>query len=163
MVAKKTQQRLFAQYFKQSKEFSLRVFGCSMAPLINKGNILIVEKIGQRPLKIGDVVIFPGTEIPFVAHRIIKIKHQDTKNLQYLIKGDNTFSTDGWFAKKDLYAVVKTIIKKHHRAISLRSWQWQCLSFLVLYLPGFRSLLSVLKVVYNHLYDKKKSSTTIRR
>jgi signal peptidase I len=133
-----------------------------MAPLVNKGNTLVFSSIGQQQLKAGDIVLFPGKEIPFVAHRIIQIKNHGKKN-QYLIKGDNTLSTDGWFTKQELYAVAKTILKKHHRTINLQSWQWRFLSFLVLYLPGFRTLLSAIKVVYNRYHDKKKHPTIIRQ
>lgn len=80
------------------KYYSLVVGSGSMSPNINKGDVVIVEKLSreeQKKLKIGDVLIFKYKDTVII-HRIVKIE----KDLFYT-KGDYNRENDNYSIKKN--------------------------------------------------------------
>ncbi len=82
--------------------FTLSIGSGSMSPQINKGDIVIVEKIKEdeiATLKEGDVLVFEQEGV-VVVHRIEEISE---KNDSYLFstKGDNNNDVDNWVVTED--------------------------------------------------------------
>ncbi len=101
-----------------------------MVPFICDGDTLIIEAIPiKKGIRTGDVVAYiqPKTGL-LIVHRVIKEQEGE-----YLLKGDNVYTCDGYCEKKDIHGFVKEIIKKekpnrffnslnnHKRAIALLS------------------------------------------
>lgn len=79
------------------KYYALAIGSNSMHPKINKGDVVIVEKIDQEhvnTLKIGEVLVYKYNDMVIV-HRIIKIQEIDGK-YYFRTKGDNNDTEDGW-------------------------------------------------------------------
>lgn len=79
------------------KYYALAIGSNSMHPKINKGDVVIVEKIDQEHvnnLKIGEVLVYKYNDMVIV-HRIIKIQEVDG-NYYFRTKGDNNDTEDGW-------------------------------------------------------------------
>jgi signal peptidase I len=51
----------------------VQVTGCSMRPFLQGGEILIIEPIGGRRFRVGDVVLFRDGQDRLVIHRIIRV------------------------------------------------------------------------------------------
>ncbi len=79
------------------KYYALAIGSNSMHPKINKGDVVIVEKVDQKhinTLKIGEVLVYKYNDMVIV-HRIIKIQEVDG-NYYFRTKGDNNDTEDGW-------------------------------------------------------------------
>lgn len=78
------------------KHYAVSIGSNSMVPYINKGDVVIVEKLSEEEideLKIDDVLIFKYNDKVLV-HRIIRIIEADNTKYFYT-KGDNNDSEDG--------------------------------------------------------------------
>lgn len=64
----------------------------SMEPEINIGDVVIVQKVKEEKLKIGDVITF-DKETKVITHRIIEIEEKNGSN-NYITKGDNNNMED---------------------------------------------------------------------
>lgn len=64
----------------------------SMYPAINKGDAIIIKKINEDDIKVGDVVTFKVDE-EIITHRIVGIENNGKENV-YITKGDNNNVTD---------------------------------------------------------------------
>lgn len=74
----------------------------SMTPSINKGDMVIIEKLNEdekNNLKVGDIIAF-NMDGKVVVHRIIK-KYNTSKGTFYNTKGDNNNSPDGYLLDID--------------------------------------------------------------
>lgn len=58
----------------------------SMKPHINSGDVIIISKVSEKNLKVGDVITFKKDE-EVITHRIIKINKSEEND--YITKGDN--------------------------------------------------------------------------
>lgn len=94
---------LTSGYFKYS---ALAIASGSMSPNINKGDVVIYEKIDSYDsLKIGDVIVYKYDNV-VVVHRIINIINED--GYYFYTKGDNNNSLDNVAVKEDmLIGIVK--------------------------------------------------------
>ena len=63
-----------------------------MYPAINKGDAIIIKKINEDDIKVGDVVTFKVDE-EIITHRIVGIENNGKENV-YITKGDNNNVTD---------------------------------------------------------------------
>lgn len=59
----------------------------SMTPSINAGDVIIVKKVQEEKLQVGDVITFQKQD-KVITHRITNIEEQDGKKV-YTTKGDN--------------------------------------------------------------------------
>ena len=64
-----------------------RITTDSMSPSINTGDVIIVKKVQEEKLQVGDVITFKQQD-KVITHRITHIDEQDGKK-QYTTKGDN--------------------------------------------------------------------------
>lgn len=92
--------------------------GSSMAPAIHNNDIVVIKPVDcTKMLRIGiiAVVAYPETK-RIIVHRIIK-KTQH----QFLIKGDNITTPDGWINLTQIIGVIETVSKKR-LSYSCRVW-----------------------------------------
>jgi hypothetical protein len=52
----------------------VQVTGRSMRPFLQGGEVLIIEPIGSRRLRVGDVVLFKDGQDRLVIHRVIRVR-----------------------------------------------------------------------------------------
>ena len=82
--------------------WAIAVASGSMSPKINKGDVVIIEKLDRKfdNLKIGDTIAFKYESI-VVVHRLIKILHEDGKYYFYT-KGDANVKEDNFAITEDM-------------------------------------------------------------
>lgn len=98
----------------------IQCMGGSMSPFIRNENSVTLRPLDESPsLKNGDIVAAAVRDKRrVIVHRIIKATPP-----QYLIKGDNNSTNDGWFHKKDILGVVERIESKSGFGYSPKRWQ----------------------------------------
>ena len=81
-------------------EFMSEVFSDSMAPLLQRGDYIVVKKIPFSQIKIGDVVAMYLKKLDeSVVHRIVGKKNSQ----EYMTRGDNNYFYDNWVLNKNNY------------------------------------------------------------
>jgi len=73
------------------------VFGTSMEPTLQAGNIVTIEEVSPADVKVGDIIVFGVPDAvreyynypPVVAHRVVEI-NDNSGFITYRTKGDNT-------------------------------------------------------------------------
>lgn len=75
--------------------------GDSMRPLIRRGVDPVTIVPLQRPLKVGDVVLFRGGPARYVVHRVYHLKEGAVCTL-----GDNCWNPDGWMPLDQVWGLV---------------------------------------------------------
>lgn len=93
----------------------------SMEPLIQPGDVVLVEKTEAEKLRIGDIIQYKKDNI-FIFHRVIDVVKEDNQT-RYKTKGDNNSAADGELVEtKNIKGkVIKTIPKIGWPTILLRS------------------------------------------
>jgi len=86
--------------------FKFTAKGMSMSPFICNGDSIIIEPIFKKEsIEEGDIVAFISPEEGrLIVHRVIK------KKIQYLLKGDNVYQSDGYCEKKYIHGYVQKVI-----------------------------------------------------
>ena len=64
----------------------LAVFGTSMEPELQAGNLILVEEVSPSDVKVGDIIVFTIPSAvreyynypPVVAHRVLKVRTSET-------------------------------------------------------------------------------------
>lgn len=87
--------QLSAGVLASGKTLRFTAHGQSMRPLVQDGDILRVEKVGEFSLNVGDVVLCLTMEDRLLAHRIVDINKTDDQ-IMFLIRGDQAPRVDGW-------------------------------------------------------------------
>ena len=83
----------------------------SMTGTINKGDVVIFEKLNDNQIKDGDVVVFRN-EGKLIVHRIIEIVQINDNEFIYYTKGDANETPDGYPLKRsDMVGIVRTRVK----------------------------------------------------
>jgi len=75
----------------------LAVFGTSMEPELQAGNLILVEEVSPSDVREGDIIVFTIPAAvreyynypPVVAHRVLKVRTSET-GITFRTKGDNT-------------------------------------------------------------------------
>jgi hypothetical protein len=94
---------------KKSLRFTAK--GFSMFPLICNNDVVTLSPISDSCIGLGQVVAFLCPKNQSLAiHRII-----GRKTNGYIIKGDNTFATDGVIPRKNILAYVSMVERKGKR------------------------------------------------
>ncbi len=96
-----------------------RAKGGSMQPLIQNGDLLEVIPLGQKPVRLGDVLLVETNLRQVMAHRVIRIKDRNG-NPAYLIKGDLLATPDGWFTAESILGRVD-LLERNNKVIVLSS------------------------------------------
>lgn len=96
------------------KYYAIAVGSGSMTPNINKGDIVIVEKLKPEEIKnveIGEILVFKnGNKV--IIHRIVQINKITDEEYVFYTKGDNNMSYDGYpIYMEDIIGTVKARIR----------------------------------------------------
>lgn len=84
-----------------------------MRPLIRRGTDPVTIVPLQRPLRVGDIVLFCGGPSRYVVHRVYRLRGDAVCTL-----GDNCFNTDGWMPLSQVWGLVVKM-KRSGRSVSL--------------------------------------------
>lgn len=88
--------------------YAVAIASGSMAPNINKGDVVVIEKIDRYDnLKVGDVLAY-NYDGKIIVHRIINIIEEDGKYYFYT-KGDNNNSQDDFVIYEDMIVGIVNI------------------------------------------------------
>ena len=87
---------LVQEFLDTGNSFRFQARGRSMWPTIRDGEFLHVEPLGDRQLRLGEVVLFRRGGV-FKAHRVIR------RNRDFvLVRGDACIDSDGWIAVAEI-------------------------------------------------------------
>lgn len=75
--------------------------GDSMRPLIRRGHDPVTILPLNRPLKIGDIVLFQGGPERYVVHRVYRMRDGWVQTL-----GDNCWNPDAWMPLEQVWGLV---------------------------------------------------------
>ena len=72
------------------------VFGNSMEPTLQAGNLILIEKVSPSEIEVGDVIVFNVPTLirdyysypPVIAHRVLKVNTE--RGINFRTQGDNT-------------------------------------------------------------------------
>lgn len=84
-------------------KFVYRSFGKSMAPLINPGDLIFINKIEKNFIELGDIVLFVEKN-KCLSHRVIGFFDN-----RLIIKGDNINETDRMLDRREVLGKVVKI------------------------------------------------------
>lgn len=73
-----------------------------MRPLVRDGDILLMEPLGARRIRIGDVVMSSVQPERIVVHRVVKCQ-LNNKATYYLLQGDQVSHADGWVQQEQIF------------------------------------------------------------
>ena len=79
------------------KFYALAIGSESMEPRINKGDVVIVEKLNEseiKKLKEGEVLVYKHNDMVII-HRIVRVKEYNGA-VYFNTKGDNNNEEDSW-------------------------------------------------------------------
>ena len=65
---------LFESVLAGNYSVRVQVTGRSMRPFLQGGEILIIEPVGERRLRVGDIVLFKDGQDRLVIHRVIRVR-----------------------------------------------------------------------------------------
>jgi len=146
----------------KSREITIQVKGCSMAPLIESGDAIKIQKKNSNVrLSWGDIIVFLYKG-ELIAHRIIALFPH-----KIITKGDNAFQKETLPKKAIIIGKVITILKKtktinlNQPFIRVIQYGLTTLSFLSFLLPYilYRVLLLLFSIRYLFMWlipGKKK-------
>jgi signal peptidase I len=108
-------------------EHFIPITGCSMLPLIQDGDQVLVSH-GCAGVQPGDVVLFQqkGT---LVAHRVMRIQYSEAGQV-FITKGDNGLHFDPSVNADEIVGRVLAV-KRGHRVMSLDTPFWRIVGWLV--------------------------------
>jgi len=110
--------------------------GSSMCPLFAPNrDMAIVEPVGDRKLKRGDIVLYRRVQGPLVLHRLYKVK-----NNQYYMVGDNQREIEGPLAREQIKGVMVAMVRKGKHFTTHNIW-YRMASALWLWLRPVRYLI----------------------
>ena len=95
----------------------VQVTGRSMRPFLQGDEILIIEPIGGRRFRAGDVVLFKDGQDRLVIHRIIKVRETFVQT-----QGDALNEPDSRVEIIRIMGKVERVEKGHSSQLDLESW-----------------------------------------
>ena len=98
----------FADLLRCRTAVRFRASGGSMAPLVRSGDVLLVEPLGARPVRIGDVVLCAIEPGRVVAHRVIR-REAAPDGYRFTVQGDRGARPDGVIPQSQVYGRVAAI------------------------------------------------------
>ena len=72
----------------------------SMNPVFYRGDAIVMEKIDDNAIKVGDIIVFEH-DGAMIIHRVIEIVNPDSETIIYKTKGDNNNSPDPYIVSSD--------------------------------------------------------------
>jgi signal peptidase I len=127
------QEGIFQQ---KNSEFNL-LSTCSMQPMFDKKDILIVKK---EKIRKGDVIVCKSKKVIY-AHRCVREIKKNNK-IYYILKGDNLYYLDLKIEEKEILGkIVK--IKRGNKIINLNSRFWRVIGYFISFISLIQSKLMV--------------------
>ena len=109
---------MLASRAKIREPIRIRVTSQSMAPLINTGDMILVESVPVQEIACGEIVIFKnGSDL--LTHRLVSKKGDSL-----ITKGDANLFPDGRLSSQEVIGWV-TAIERKARIIDLRKLRWR--------------------------------------
>ena len=95
----------------------MAVFGTSMEPELQAGNLILIEEVSPSDVEVGDIIVFTIPAAvreyynypPIVAHRVLEVRPSAT-GVTFRTKGDNTGEDPFTVRPQDLKGTVNTQI-----------------------------------------------------
>lgn len=88
-------------------DFRMITAGTSMMPLLRDRKDVVILTKAELPLHKYDIPLYRRTDGTFIIHRIVGVK-----NGEYIMCGDNQFIPEYGITDKQIYALVKGIVRK---------------------------------------------------
>ncbi len=117
---------------RDSDEISVLTAGNSMRPMLREHRDVVVIKRVDRPLKKGDVVLYPGKD-KFILHRIVAQKSD-----RFIMRGDNNFFTEN-VKKTSVIGILKEFYRDG-KYVNLKSAKYRLYTFYIMHSYPFRRL-----------------------
>ena len=113
---------LIREEMAQGTPFRFRVISGSMAPLIEAGDEIVVQRASAETLRRGDVVLYTMGNA-FHTHRLLTMRRRGDVTL-LVTKGDASLSPDQPWGEESLLGKVAAI-RKGDRTIDLEGRKWR--------------------------------------
>jgi len=117
--------QLGAQILGAGHGLRFRAHGVSMSPLVRDGDILLVQPVDARALRVSDVVLCKSDEGRVLVHRVIR-KKLGEEGSRFTVQGDALCRSDGVIPGEQIYGRVATI-ERHGAHISMNGPVMQAL------------------------------------
>jgi signal peptidase I len=99
---------LSAEVLRAGKTLRFRARGASMAPLVRDGDVLLVQPVGMRSVRVGDVVLCSSAPGRIVVHRVVRRLTGPTGRC-LVVQGDQIAQPDGVIPGAQVYGRVVSI------------------------------------------------------
>lgn len=99
---------LIRERLPQQKEFTFRIKGDSMLPILKEGDVVNVIVCQEKDYKVGDILVFPYKKEGFIIHRLLRMT-----NGRYFCKGDNAFRLED-ISGQDIIGRVNLLNDNHN-------------------------------------------------
>jgi len=93
---------LGSEFLRLGKSIRFQAHGNSMQPLVRDGDILLLEPVLQKKVKVGDIILCAPQPDVVVVHRVIRRKTKSNKT-SFLVQGDHVGRPDGWISSQKIY------------------------------------------------------------
>lgn len=120
---------LSQELLEHGKTIRFHAHGRSMHPIIQNGDILIVEPLHGALAKTGDIIFYRRTNGMLVAHRLISQKNQKD-NTDLITKGDSLKHYDPPISTGEVLGRVVRV-EGRNRQLSLKAWPGRPFGFLI--------------------------------
>ncbi len=113
-----------------------RTKGISMLPLLREDrDLMIVESIHEKALRITDVVLFKRKNGDYVLHRLMW-----ERKGKYIIIGDNLWDAERWISRSQILGVMTAVVRDGKR-MEMNSLKMRCYSWYKWLTYPFRAVL----------------------
>lgn len=108
---------LIKQFLGEGKSVILTAKGNSMRPMVSDGrDAVILSSLGDKPIDVGDVILYERTEDVYVLHRVVEISEDGS----FVFMGDGQAHTERGIVSSQMIAKLSGIIRKE-KTISCES------------------------------------------
>lgn len=99
---------LSAELLRAGKAIRFQARGASMSPLVRDGDVLLVQPVDARAIRVGDVVLCVSEPGRVVVHRVVR-RVSGADGDQFTVQGDAVSGPDGLIRQTQVYGRVATI------------------------------------------------------
>lgn len=111
-VTKEDLNKILKLMVSAKKKFKFSCMGKSMFPFFYNCNLIKIEPISFKSVKIGDVIFYYNKDSNLIAHRVIK-KNRENGQLMLITKGDFVSFIDEPVCEKDFIGKVVAVYSKN--------------------------------------------------
>ena len=113
---------MLKEVIERDTEIPLKTFGLSMRPAICGGEWIVVRRVAEGEVQVGDIIVYQAGG-KFVAHRIIRRLEKGGQTC-FRVKGDAQLSSEGVLPAGQIVARV-VALKKKGREIDMDQTTWR--------------------------------------